>query len=479
LQWLYELLAAGLSLQVAAFGVARFGLERRRVPLWVGLGFLSGTVADGVAAALSQGRYVVPLAGQTEALWGVFAAGRLGLALCLVVGLWWQWRWPLSESVRAELVVTVVTGAALAWVLAQAATMVGVPGRSWWAALVVGLLAVAWVGYGRLFWREGGSLNASVVLAVGLMLAGQVAWWGSVAAYDGAFMTGVVLKAAACVPPLVGLFVDSIVWFRAQQRLTGQLQAAREELAEYSRGLERKVAERTRALEARARELEAFAYTVSHDLKAPLRGVQTYADFLWADCRQRLDAEGQRYLAGLRKAAGNMRSLIDDLLEYSRLERREAVWGPVDVRQLVEAVVAERRPVVEQVGAEVSVAMDTPVWETDRAMVRLVVTNLLDNALKYSARSQPPRVTIQGTVEDDGLVVRVADNGVGFDMQYREKIFEIFERLHRQDEFEGTGIGLSIVKRALEKLGGTVRAWSQPGQGATFEFRLPRREVRP
>lgn len=476
LQWLYEVLGAGLALQVAAFGLSRFGLSRRRLALWVGLGFLSGAVADGVAAALSQGRYLVPLVGQTEGLWGVFVAGRLGLGLCLVAGLVCQWRWPESGSARRELWAATVVGGAVGWVLAHGATMVGLPGRVVWSCVVAVLLGVAWVGYGWLFWREGGSMNASVVLAVGLVLAGQVAWCQSEAAYDGAFMTGVVLKAGACVPPLVGLFVDSIVLFRSQQRLTGALRVAQGELAEYSRGLEQKVAERTRALEARARELEAFAYTVSHDLKAPLRGVQAYADFLWEDYRQRLDGEGQRYVAGLRKAARNMRMLIDDLLEYSRLERREAVCGPVDLGDLVAGVVAERRPLIEQLGAEVVVGMETPVWVTDRALVRLVVTNLVDNALKYSARSCPPRVEVRGRVEGDQVVVTVTDNGIGFDMQDQEKIFEIFERLHRQDEFEGTGIGLSIVKRALEKLGGSVRVWSEPGRGARFEFVLPRRE---
>jgi signal transduction histidine kinase len=477
LQWLYELMAAGLSLQVAAFALSRFGLERRRLPLFVGLAFLSGTIADGVAAALSQGRYWTPLISQTDALGGVFWAGRAAMAGFLVAGLVAERRWPVSRSARAELVPAVVLGAAVAWALVQGATMIGLPGRVGWHCAVAGLLGVAWVGFFRLFWRAGGSMTASVVLSVGLLLAAQVAACQSAAPYDGAFMTAVVLKAAACLPPLVGLFVDSIVLFRVQQRLTGELRAAQGELAEYSRGLEQKVAERTQALERRAKELEAFAYTVSHDLKAPLRGVQTYADFLLQDYAGKLETEGRRYVTALHKAAGNMRMLIDDLLEYSRLERRETELGAVDLRELVASVVAEREPVIEQVGAAVRVEMDVPAVAADRAMVRLVLTNLVDNALKYSARSNPPRVTIRGRTEADRVVVSVADNGVGFDMQYRDKIFEIFTRLHRPDEFEGTGIGLSIVKRAIEKHGGTVTVQAAPGAGATFEFTLPRREA--
>ena len=286
-----------------------------------------------------------------------------------------------------------------------------------------------------------------------------------------------MLKIASYIPPLVGLFVESLTLFRAERKLTTRLEVAQAELRDYSKGLEKKVAERTRDLETRARELETFAYTVSHDLKAPLRGIQTYSHFLLDDYAAKLDETGRRYVENVGKAAANMKQFIDDLLEYSRLERREAELMPVDVRGLVESVLAERQAEIEQGNASVEVDLPVPVVVADRAMLRQAIANLMDNAINYSRDAKPPRIVVRGMEENGRFVFSVSDNGCGFDMKDHEKLFQLFQRLPTAGEFEGTGIGLSTVKRAIEKQGGQVWAKSEPGQGATFTFTIPRREA--
>jgi signal transduction histidine kinase len=341
--------------------------------------------------------------------------------------------------------------------------------------LVVGALFVAAVpGYWTMYRKLGGSVIGSVLVSLILAIFAQAYMSRSATLYDGSSNLASVLKVGSYFPLLVGLFVESVTLFRAQKRLTSGLQVAQAELSEYSKGLERKVAERTRDLEARAKELEAFAYTVSHDLKAPLRGIQTYSQFLLEQYAPNLDETGQRYAASVGKAAANMKELIDDLLEYSRLERREAEMGPVDLRALMDSVIAERQAQIEQTQAQVNLELASPLITGDRAMLRAAIANLVDNAIKFSRDSKPPRIEVRGREENGQYVVSVKDNGIGFDMQHRERIFEIFQRLHRVDEYEGTGIGLSTVKRAIEKHGGRVWAQSEPGRGATFTFTIPK-----
>ncbi len=247
-------------------------------------------------------------------------------------------------------------------------------------------------------------------------------------------------------------------------------------MSAYSKQLEKKVAERTRDLEARSKELEAFAYTVSHDLKAPLRGIQAYSQFLLEGYGSKLDDTGRRYASSVCKAAVNMKQLIDDLLEYTRLDRREAEMGPVDLASLIESVIAERQSQIEQTHAQLEVDLPLPLVTGDRAMLRAAIANLVDNAIKFSRDAKPPHVVVRGRQDNGGYLLSITDNGVGFEPKDRDHIFEIFHRLHSQEEFEGTGIGLCIVKRAVEKHGGRVWAESRPGCGATFNFTIPKHE---
>jgi PAS domain S-box-containing protein len=234
-------------------------------------------------------------------------------------------------------------------------------------------------------------------------------------------------------------------------------------------------------LEARAeslavanRELEGFSYSVSHDLRAPLRHIEGYAAMLEEDAGPSLAPEWRRYLDRIGHSARRMGALIDDLLSFSRLARAPLQRRLVDMRALVQDVLDELAP------APGTIALgDLPNVAGDASLLRQVWVNLLSNAIKYSApRGEFARIGIQGAVSDGSAQFQVIDNGVGFDMRYRDKLFGVFQRLHAQDAFEGTGVGLAIVDRIVRRHGGTVDASSEPGMGASFQFELPVKENR-
>jgi len=227
---------------------------------------------------------------------------------------------------------------------------------------------------------------------------------------------------------------------------------------------------RTVELEATNKELEAFSYSVSHDLRAPLRAVDGYARMLEEDYRDRLDAEGQRLLRVVRESSNRMGRLIDDLLAFSKLGRQEPAKRRVDMGALVAEVVAELRD-----GSKAAIETATlPAAHADPAMLKQVWLNLIGNALKYSGKRDGARVAIGSREEGSAQVFWVRDNGAGFDMRYADKLFGVFQRLHRQDDFPGTGVGLAIVQRVVMRHSGRVWAEGRPGEGACFYFSLPR-----
>jgi len=229
---------------------------------------------------------------------------------------------------------------------------------------------------------------------------------------------------------------------------------------------------------ARNEELKGFAYTVSHDLKAPLRGIAGYSEELNRRHRDGLDERAQFCIGQILTATRNLDRLIEDLLYYSRLDVEMPSFTKVDLRGLVQAILQDRNLVIAEQRAEVTVDISSITLETwERGLVQ-VLANLIDNGLKYSRKVQSPRLTITAEKLPDACRVIVADNGIGFDMKYHDRIFGLFNRLVRADEFEGTGAGLAIVKKLMEKLGGTIRAESAPGQGAKFFVELPNQFTR-
>jgi signal transduction histidine kinase len=275
------------------------------------------------------------------------------------------------------------------------------------------------------------------------------------------------LRAAASasareINTLTGAFNDMLAEIQTRDRA----------LHEAHDGLEQRVRRRTAELDAVNSELEAFSYSVSHDLRAPLRHVIGFASLLEEHAKDSLDEQGTRYLDTITQAAQKMGRLIDDLLAFSRMGRSQLVTTRVDLNELVREAREEAAP--ESAGRSVEWRVEAlPAVEGDRAMLRQVVVNLLSNALKYSSSRARPCIEVGARRAAREVTLFVRDNGVGFDMQYAHKLFGVFQRLHRSDEFEGTGIGLANVKRIVHRHGGRVWAEGEVDRGATFYIALP------
>ena len=263
---------------------------------------------------------------------------------------------------------------------------------------------------------------------------------------------------------------------RSEERLENAVATRTAELHATNRELKAEIAERERVgelLRSRNEELKSFAYTVSHDLKAPLRGISGYARELE---RRHSAAHGERArlcVERIQTAARNLDRLIEDLLYYSRLDAETPSSIEVDLPRLIDAILRDRRPIILEQHADISIDLTVTrprTWE--RGLMR-VLTNLIDNALKYSRRATPPRVKITSAPVADGLRLAVSDNGIGFDMKYHDRIFGLFNRLVREEDFEGTGAGLAIVKKLVDKMGGRIWAESSFGAGAAFYVDLP------
>jgi PAS domain S-box-containing protein len=246
---------------------------------------------------------------------------------------------------------------------------------------------------------------------------------------------------------------------------------AEREVYDLNAKLEQRVLERTGQLEAANKELDSFSYSVSHDLRAPLRAIDGFSQALQQDYGAQLPEEGQHYVKTIREGAQRMGALIDDLLSFSRLSRLPLTRGAVQTDQLVRELVAEMGPPGENSYAEI-VVNDLPQSDADPVLLRQVWINLLSNALKYTRKRKGARIEI-GAEEIDGETTWfVRDNGTGFDMRYVDKLFGVFQRLHRAEEYEGTGVGLAIVQRVVQRHGGRAWAKGEPDHGATFFFTL-------
>ncbi len=238
------------------------------------------------------------------------------------------------------------------------------------------------------------------------------------------------------------------------------------------RALNEHLEEQKTALEAANRELESFSYSVSHDLRAPLRAIDGFSLMLLEDYGPKLDAEAQRYLATIRAGSQRMGQLIDDLLAFSRLSRQPLKRLTVDMEHLVGVALPEA--LTETTAATPTITVNTlPAASGDPVLLQHVWSNLLANAVKYSSRVAEPGIAVGSSRDGGEVVYYVRDNGAGFDMQYAHKLFGVFQRLHGQEEFPGTGVGLAIVHRVVTRHGGRVWAESVPGRGATFYFTLP------
>jgi two-component system sensor histidine kinase/response regulator len=243
--------------------------------------------------------------------------------------------------------------------------------------------------------------------------------------------------------------------------------------------LARQVAGRTAELEEKNRELifannelEAFTRSVSHDLRSPLRTIRGFSTLLMTDFGSTLPSEAREHVDMISAEVDRMGRLIDDLLRFAHVGRQPLAKEPMDIREIVQAVLGELRH--QETGRDVTVELhDLPQAWGDPPLVRQVFFNLISNAFKFTRKQQQPRIEIGGVIQGTECMYFVRDNGAGFDMRDVERLFGLFQRLHPSKQFEGTGVGLTIVQRIVERHGGRVWAEGEPGQGATFRFTLP------
>ena len=463
----------------------------------------------------------VPLAGRRFALWLaalVVVAGLLrlvGYALRLDLGVdSWLFRSRL-EALAPGPPNRMAPNTAAAFVLLGSALFLldarSLRGQRWarglaLAVLLVSLLALSGYAYGtRSLYGVGPfipmALNTALCfgfLAVGLLCArpgrGVMALLSGSA--PGSVLARLLLPPALALPVALGwlkLGGERLGWFDAAGGLAvmvalmvvalaaliwwsaGSLNRADAE----RRRAERDVIELNRTLEQSAsrltaanQDLEAFSYSVSHDLRAPVRHVASFAELLERSSADALNEQGRRHLATIRDSARRMGQMIDDLLAFSRLGRAELHAGPAPLSAVVDGARSDLKHEVG--GRDIRWTVGPlPTVRGDRALLQMAFVNLLDNALKYTASRQPAEIAVEGWVTGGEAVVAVRDNGVGFDMRYADKLFGVFQRLHSGEEFEGMGIGLANVRRIVQRHGGRVWAEGEPGRGATFYVALP------
>ncbi|HZX31531.1 MAG TPA: ATP-binding protein [Rhodocyclaceae bacterium] len=293
-------------------------------------------------------------------------------------------------------------------------------------------------------------------------------------AHEGVLVSWLRESATLLAMSLVILPLSGLVSVMAERRYKalGRLRAAEQALAQEREArhqlLEQQVAERTAALRTANHKLESFLYAASHDLKGPLGRISNFSSLLERYYRPRLEGDGLRFLDFIHSNAIRLNNLVDDLLTHARVDQQEYRLVPVDILAAVQAALQKRQEDIRERGAVIRLELPADRILADAYGLSQVLANLIENALKYSAESSDPIIEIGGERVGERFRLWVRDNGIGFDMEYQEKIFELFRRLHTYVEYAGSGVGLALVKRAMEQMGGRVWAESEPGQGATF-----------
>jgi signal transduction histidine kinase len=287
------------------------------------------------------------------------------------------------------------------------------------------------------------------------------------------------VAAAGATGVLVSLMIFGVTLAQrrahvAVARSAAELAVAQRQLRQHADELERRVAERTATLRESIRSLESLSYSIAHDLRAPLRTVHSFSDILLHDYAAGLDDEARGYLRRMAAAAGHMDRLIQDLLAYGQLTRENLPREAVALDPLAVGLMESMRGEIESKRAEVRVKGALPSVFGNRALLQQVLANLISNALKFVAEGVAPRVEIFAETRGSNVRVNVRDNGIGIDPQLHQRIFGVFERLHAKERFPGTGIGLAIVQKAVERMNGTLGVESKPREGSTFWFELPR-----
>lgn len=265
--------------------------------------------------------------------------------------------------------------------------------------------------------------------------------------------------------------IEGNKFFQSIGRDNTERKHAEEEIVNLNMKLEQRIIHRTAQLEASNKDLESFSYSVSHDLRAPLRSIDSYTNILIEKYGHLLDEEGRRICTAISSNGVKMRALIDDLLLFSKIGRSSMNIVLLDMECMARKVFSDTATEKEKLKVKLTIGrMDKAPG--DPKLIMLVLNNLISNALKYTSRRADPEIEIGSRAEDGKIVYFVKDNGIGFEMQFSQKIFEVFERLHNENEFDGNGVGLAIVHKIILTHNGKVWAYAEPGKGATFYFSM-------
>ena len=350
---------------------------------------------------------------------------------------------------------------------AQRAIAMAVPGTPWMVATEVPTRLIVAPAQAYL-------LTMAPFAALIVIIGTLAAWWGSRRLT--APLVGVTQAAEAIA---TGDLTQRVPVGRDDElgKLARSFNTMAEQVSRSHHHLEAQVAQRTKALEGTNAELESFSYSVSHDLRAPLRAIHGFARILLEDHHAQLDPEAQRLLGVIDQNTRRMGQLIDDLLAFSRLGRTDLATGPVDMKELTQLVADEVQRTEAGRNGSLEIRIDPlPAARGDRGLLRQVMSNLLLNAAKFTRDRPSAKIEVGSQADGGQTVYYVKDNGAGFDARYADKLFGVFQRLHSAEQFDGTGVGLTIVKRIVQRHGGRVWAEGAVNQGATFYFTLPGEE---